>query len=283
MMLSEQNGNLPDYEIIALKYASRPALRAANFGGGDPHDGPMPLDYYVWVVRNKDDLFLIDTGFAEDMAIKRHRTLHRTPMEALSLIGITPERIKNIVITHLHNDHIGTFDAYPNARFHLQDSEVEFATGRHMACVLHSRPYEVDHVAGVVRLVYKDRVVFHNGDGVIAPGLSVHRVGGHTAGMQAVRVHTARGWVVLASDASHFYEHFVTKRFFPLVFHVGEVMQGYQLLHALAESQDHIIPGHDPLVMDLYPTCSKALENIAVRLDLPPKASIVETLAARKF
>lgn len=283
MMLSEQNGNLPDYEIIALKYASRPALRAANFGGGDPHDGPMPLDYYVWVVRNKDDLFLIDTGFAEDMAIKRHRTLHRTPMEALSLIGITPERIKNIVITHLHNDHIGTFDAYPNARFHLQDSEVEFATGRHMACVLHSRPYEVDHVAGVVRLVYKDRVVFHNGDGVIAPGLSVHRVGGHTAGMQVVRVHTARGWVVLASDASHFYEHFVTKRFFPLVFHVGEVMQGYQLLHTLAESQDHIIPGHDPLVMDLYPTCSKALENIAVRLDLPPKASIVETLAARKF
>jgi glyoxylase-like metal-dependent hydrolase (beta-lactamase superfamily II) len=282
-MLSEQNGNLPDYEIIALKYASRPALRAANFGGGDPHDGPMPLDYYVWVVRNKDDFFLIDTGFAEDMAIKRHRTLHRTPMEALSLIGITPERIKDIVITHLHNDHIGTFDAYPNARFHLQDSEVEFATGRHMACVLHSRPYEVDHVAGVVRLVYKDRVVFHNGDGVIAPGLSVHRVGGQTAGMQVVRVHTARGWVVLASDASHFYEHFVTRRFFPLVFHVGEVMQGYQLLHTLAESQDHIIPGHDPLVMDLYPTCSKALENIAVRLDLPPKASIAETLAARKF
>ena len=283
MMLSVQNGNLPDYEIIALKYASRPALRAANFGGGDPHDGPMPLDYYVWVVRNKDDFFLIDTGFAEDMAIKRHRTLHRTPMEALSLIGITPERIKDIVITHLHNDHIGTFDAYPNARFHLQDSEVEFATGRHMACVLHSRPYEVDHVAGVVRLVYKDRVVFHNGDGVIAPGLSVHRVGGHTAGMQVVRVHTARGWVVLASDASHFYEHFVNRRFFPLVFHVGEVMQGYQLLHTLAESQDHIIPGHDPLVMDLYPTCSKALENIAVRLDLPPKASIAETLAARKF
>jgi hypothetical protein len=101
--------------------------------------------------------------------------------------------------------------------------------------------------------------------------------------MQVVRVHTARGWVVLASDASHFYEHFVTRRFFPLVFHVGEVMQGYQLLHTLAESQDHIIPGHDPLVMDLYPTCSKALENIAVRLDLPPKASIAETLAARKF
>jgi len=100
--------------------------------------------------------------------------------------------------------------------------------------------------------------------------------------MQAVRVHTARGWVVLASDASHFYEHFMTRRFFPLVFHVGEVMQGYQLLHKLAESEDHIIPGHDPLVMDLYPPVSTSLENIAVRLDMAPKASIAATLAALK-
>ncbi len=279
-MFSQREANMPDYEIIALKYASRPALRAANFGGGDPHDGPMPLDYYVWVVRNKETIFLIDTGFAEDMAIKRHRTLHRTPMQALELLGITPDSVKDIVITHLHNDHIGTFDAYPNARFHLQDSEVEFATGRHMACAVHSRPYEVDHVTGVVRLVYKDRVVFHDGEGLLAPGLSVHRIGGHTAGMQVVRVHTARGWVVLASDASHFYEHFMTRRFFPLVFHVGEVMQGYQLLHTLAESEDHIIPGHDPLVMSLYPPVSTALEGIAVRLDLAPNASIAATLAA---
>lgn len=282
MTMTSTQRDLPEYEVIALRYASRPAMRSANFGGGDPHDAPMPLDYYVWLVRNQDTVFLIDTGFAHDMAVKRHRDLHRTPQEALFLLGIDAEKIKDIVITHLHNDHIGTFDAFPNARFHLQDTELEYATGRHMACAIHSRPYEVDHVAGVIRLVYKDRVVFHDGEGVVAPGLSVHRVGGHTAGMQVVRVHTARGWMVLASDASHFYEHFMRQRFFPLVFHVGELMQGYALLRKLSDSEDHIIPGHDPMVMDLYPPVSASLDGIAVRLDQSPKRLLGDIFQTQK-
>jgi glyoxylase-like metal-dependent hydrolase (beta-lactamase superfamily II) len=122
--MPELQGALPEYEVIALKYATREGRRAANFIGGDAHDGPMPLDYYIWVVRGAGRLYLIDTGFDQDMAVKRHRTLLRTPMDALRLIGIAPEDIGEIVITHMHNDHVGTFDAYPNARFHLQDTDV---------------------------------------------------------------------------------------------------------------------------------------------------------------
>jgi len=262
---------LPEYEVYAVKYATRPAKRADNFIGGDPHDQPMPLDYYVWVVRDAQRLYLIDTGFAQDMAEKRHRQLLRTPVQALELLGIKAEDVAEIVITHLHNDHVGTFDAWPNARFHLQDAEMDFATGRNMCCTVFSRPYEPDHVAGMVRLVYKNRVVFHDGDAEIGPGVSLHRIGGHTAGMQAVRVHTARGWVVLASDASHFYEHFETGRCFTLAFHVGDVLQGYARLNELADSEHHIIPGHDPEVLHRYPPASKELEGIAARLDLPPK------------
>jgi glyoxylase-like metal-dependent hydrolase (beta-lactamase superfamily II) len=262
---------LPEYEVIVLKYATREGRRSANFVGGDPHDGPMPLDYYIWVVRNAEKLYLIDTGFAEDMAVKRHRQLLRTPMDALRLLGIAPEDIREIVITHLHNDHVGTFDAYPNARFHLQDAEMAFATGRHMCgSTLHSKAYEPDHVTGMIRLVYGNRVVFHDGDADIGPGISVHRIGGHTDGMQAVRVHTARGWVVLASDASHFYEHFQNWRCFPLVFHLGAVMQGYARLRELASSPEHIIPGHDPAVMNLYPPLNAELKGIAARLDQAP-------------
>jgi glyoxylase-like metal-dependent hydrolase (beta-lactamase superfamily II) len=272
MFAPDQSASLPDYEVIALRYATREAMRDNNFVGGDPHDAPMPLDYYVWVVRNADRLLLIDTGFLDDMAIKRHRTLLRTPADGLRMLGIEPEDVREVVITHLHNDHAGTLDHYPNARFHLQETEMAFATGRHMCCETNRRPYEVDHVASLIRLVYRDRVTFHHGDASIAPGISVHRVGGHTDGLQVVRVHTSRGWVVLASDASHFYEHFQTSRCFPLVFHLGDVFLGYERLLTLASSDAHVIPGHDPAVMTRYPPVSPALAGIAVRLDMPPKS-----------
>jgi glyoxylase-like metal-dependent hydrolase (beta-lactamase superfamily II) len=261
---------LPNYEVVALKYATRAGARPDHFVGGDPHDVPMPMDYYLWVVRDAERLFLVDTGFNADMAVKRHRTLLRTPAEALALLGIERDDVRQIVITHLHNDHVGTFDEYPNARFHLQDDEMAFATGRFMCCERFNRAYEVEHVAGMVRLAYQDRIDFHRGDAEIAPGISVHRIGGHTAGLQAVRVHTARGWVVLASDASHYYEHFEAKRCFPLVFHVGEVLEGYARLLALADSPQHVIPGHDPLVAQRYPALSPALTGVAMRLDLAP-------------
>ena len=100
--------------------------------------------------------------------------------------------------------------------------------------------------------------------------MSVHHIGGHTAGLQAVRVHTRRGWVVLASDASHYYEHFERGTCFPTTFHLGEVREGYEKLKRLAASPAHIVPGHDPLVFKRYPAVSRELEGIAVRLDVLP-------------
>jgi glyoxylase-like metal-dependent hydrolase (beta-lactamase superfamily II) len=79
-----------------------------------------------------------------------------------------------------------------------------------------------------------------------------------------------RGWLVLASDASHFYEHFENDRCFPVVVDVAATLEGYRKLRRLAESPAHIIPGHDPLVMQRYPAAGKELEGIAVRLDLEP-------------
>jgi len=89
-------------------------------------------------------------------------------------------------------------------------------------------------------------------------------------GLQCVRVATGRGWVVLASDCSHYYEHMESGRVFPTTFHVGDTIEGYDTLRSLAASPQHIIPGHDPLVMKRYPAPSKELEGIVVRLDVPP-------------
>jgi hypothetical protein len=76
--------------------------------------------------------------------------------------------------------------------------------------------------------------------------------------------------VVLASDASHFYANMEQERPFPLVYNVGDMMQGYQRAYALASSADHVIPGHDPLVLHRYPCPSDALKGIVARLDVAP-------------
>lgn len=258
------------YEVMALRYATRPALRRDNFLGGDPHDGDMPMDYFIWVVRNADRTILVDTGFNEDMAASRGRILLRRPTQCLEMVGIAPDSIREIIITHLHNDHVGTFGDYPNAIFHLQDDEMSFATGRHMCHARLRRSYEVSHITGMVGMVFNDRVVFHKGNDEIAPGITVHQIGGHSPGLQAVRVMTKRGWLVLASDASHYYEHFETQRCFPVVVNVAELLEGYKTLLRLAESPQHIIPGHDPLVLRRYPPMARGLEGAAVRLDVNP-------------
>ncbi|MGD4086944.1 hypothetical protein QT607_22665, partial [Xanthomonas citri pv. citri] len=76
--------------------------------------------------------------------------------------------------------------------------------------------------------------------------------------------------VVLASDVSHFYENMTSERPFTTAFHVGDMLVGFGKLRAAAPDQDHIVPGHDPLVMKIYPAPSPELEGVAVRLDVPP-------------
>lgn len=261
----------PEYEVLALKYAWRKARRADLFIGGDPHDSDATMDYFLWVIRGNGRVFVVDTGFNQDMAVKRHRTLLRTPAEALKAVDVDPAKVEHVIVTHFHNDHIGAFDSFPQATFHVQDDEMDFSTGRLMRHERFNRAVEPDHVCGLIRLVFDKKVAFHDGDSEIAPGITVHRVGGHTKGMQVVRIHTKRGWIVLASDASHYYEHFEKMRAFPLVYHVGELMEGFGKLVKLADSPQHVIPGHDPLVMDRYPSAGAGLESFAVRLDMQPK------------
>src|SRR5690606_12602453 len=193
-------------------------------------------------------------------------------IDALSALGVAAADVSDVILTHLHYDHAGNLDRLPNARFHIQDAEVEYATGRCMCFEPMRHAYSVDDVVLLVRNVYDDRVMFHDGDQAIAPGISVLKIGGHTKGLQAVRVHTQRGWVVLASDASHYYENMERGRPFPIVHNVEDMFAGYGRLSKAADSPDHIIPGHDPMVMQRYPLCNEQ-DPYTVMLHVAPKVS----------
>lgn len=263
---------LPEYEVYAIRYATRDAKRSDHFIGGDPHDAPMPMDYFVWVLTGPSGAYVVDTGFTAEMAKQRKRTFLRCPVESLERLGVNANDINDVVLTHMHYDHVGNFDKFPRARFHLQEREMAYATGKYMRyrCIGHS--YHVEDVVGMVRLNFKGRVEMHSGEVEIAPGITLHPTSGHSDGLQCVRVHTRRGWLVLASDATHYYENMATNRPFTTAFHIGQMLDAYRTLEKLAPSPRHIIPGHDPQVMKEYPAAKSGLDGIAVRLDSEPIA-----------
>ena len=269
-MPSAKPANIPTYELYAIRYASRDASRSEHFIGGDPHDGPMPMDYFIWLAKSDNHIAVIDTGFTSKMAEKRNRDFIRCPVLTMAKFGVPANQVDDVILTHLHYDHSGNFDRFPNAQFHLQEQELQFATGRYMRYPQLQHAFEIDDVCGIVRLNYEQKVTFYNGDDQLSAGLRLHCTGGHSAGLQFVSVHTKRGWVVLASDASHYYEHMESYRPFTIAFHVGEMMESFDKLKKTAPSLSHIIPGHDPRVMEKYPAV-EGQDGLMVRLDETPK------------
>lgn len=267
------------YEVYAVRYAHNPnARRSNNFIGGDPHDGPMPLDYFVWAIKGprtpgssaRGQAFIFDTGFDAPMGAKRNRQFLRSPAVGLEAIGVDPASVEDVVLSHMHYDHCGNYDLFPRARYHLQDIEMAYCTGR---CMCHPglrAPFEESDVAAMLHKLFAGRVAFHDGVDELAPGLTVHHVGGHSKGLQVLRVWTRRGWMVLASDASHFYANMQEGRAFPIMHSHEATLEGYATMKRLASTPDAIIPGHDPLVLQRYPVAKPGLEGTVVRLDVEP-------------
>jgi len=267
---------LPEYEVYAIRYASRAAMRREMFMQGDPHDAPMDLDYYVWAIVGKERSFVVDLGFSRETAARRRRNWLRCPIESLRLVGLEPGDVGDAVISHLHYDHAGNFKLLPRARFHLQEAEFHFAAGRQMRNAYFRMPYEVDDLVDLLRLNFAERVHFYNGSSELAPGVSLHPMPGHTCGQQVVRVHTRRGWIVLVSDAAHYYEHIRNRRPFALAVDVPQMVESFDRIMVMAGGMDRVIPGHDPLVMAIYPSAGPGLEGIVARLDAEPDMAAYE-------
>lgn len=256
------------YEILAIKYGGMTnRTRADNFMHPDDHASPMPIDYFLFVVRNKNRTILIDTGFDHKEAALRGRKLDVEPHEALQRIGIPAETLETVIVTHLHYDHAGTFDRFPAARFHIQEAELAYATGRCMCDQAMRMPFTVDHVCQMVKHVYSGRVQFHDGDGEVAPGVTVHHMPGHSQGLQAIRVMTDQGPVMLASDAVHFYENIEKRKPFFITIDVEATLRTYDRLSAMAGGLKNVIPGHDPLILKRYPAWKAETAGTVHKLD----------------
>jgi glyoxylase-like metal-dependent hydrolase (beta-lactamase superfamily II) len=244
--------SLKTWEAYAMRYATVNRRRQENFIAYDAHDEAMHIDYFVWFLKSGDETILVDTGFNAEAATQRGRTHLRCPIASLRAAGVTLDDIRETVITHAHYDHAGNTKLLKRTRFHLQEREMVFATGKEMRHPYCRHAYDAQDVCELIHANFEERVAFHDGTYELRPGITVHWVGGHTRGLQIVRVHTLRGWIVLASDAAHYLDNFRKRSPFPIVSDVGDMLRGYELIESLADSEQHVIAGHDPLVNRLY-------------------------------
>jgi len=248
------------WEVYALRYATVPRRRIQNFIVHDLHDGPSQMDYFVWYLQSEGETILVDTGFNKKAAEERKRQFLRCPMQSLEKAGIALDSIKETIITHAHYDHAGNIELLPKTQFHLQEREMNYATGKEMRHHFCRHAYDPHDVCNLVFANYEERVAFHDGDYQLRSGLSIHLVGGHTRGLQIIRVWTRKGWMVLASDAAHYLENYFNRSPFPIVVDVADMMRGYERIDELVDSKDLVIAGHEPLDESKYSLINSELE-----------------------
>lgn len=245
---------LMPWKVFAIRYATsggrRLIDRFIDNTGGARHAAVM--DLYCFVILGPR-VILVDTGAGRrEVEARGHRFLG-CPVSALADLGVSAADVSDIIVTHMHWDHIGNIAKYPDARLHVQAAELGFATGIMMGERVMQRPYSAATVAEMVTRLHAGQVSVYQGDAELEPGIEMIEVGGHSAGLQVVSVETEGGKVVLAGDASHFEANRTTRNPFPVVVDVAAAIRAFHRMERMGARPDLIVPGHDPVIAERFP------------------------------
>jgi glyoxylase-like metal-dependent hydrolase (beta-lactamase superfamily II) len=240
------------WEVWAVRVASAERQTRDNFLRPGDRCGSSAIDFVVFVAVCGAQVVVVDTGFDKVAGERRGRRLELSPADAVRSIGRDPTEVSAVVLSHLHYDHAGNIDDFPQAKVVVQRAELAYTTGPAMRHPSLSHFFEVDDVVGVVRRLYAGGVTVVEGDHHLADGFELYLIAGHTRGSQVVRVRTERGWIVLACDGVHYFDNLAERNPFPAMVDVEQVLDGYERIEALATSPAHIVPGHDPQLFTRY-------------------------------
>lgn len=244
------------YEVTAILYGSLRSRRGDLYyrwdSYGDP-DGEVEMAYYFWLLRSGERTVLVDTGFHPEAAARRGRTCLTEPLAALAQLGVAPESVSTVLVTHFHYDHVGNLGAFPEAELVVGATELEFWTGplaRRGQFAPHVDRVDIERIetaaaAGRVRTVA--------GEAEVLPGIRTIEVGGHSPGQLLVVVEQEGGRAVLTSDAVHFYEEMELDRPFGVIADLGAMYRAYDRVAELERVEGTAVAaGHDPAVMERF-------------------------------
>ena len=255
----------PQYEIYAIRYATIPDFSVAGLVAGADRSRKLDIAMMVWLVRGGGKNILVDSGFYREQFFKQwHVNDFVKPSEAIGRLGLKPEDITDVIISHMHWDHADGLDLFPKARIWLQKEELEYYAGSGWQSPRTHGGIDPEDVLAAVKLNTQGRVGLVNGDAQeIIPGITCYTGGKHTYASQFVGVNTAAGTVVLASDNMYLYENMEKHVPIAATLDAASNLRAQDRMKQMAASPQLVIPGHDPAVMKNFPNPFPGVAKIA--------------------
>jgi glyoxylase-like metal-dependent hydrolase (beta-lactamase superfamily II) len=250
----------PEYSIDAIRYATAPDVQVSDLVVGGPRDEKIDLACVVWLIRGGGRTILFDSGY--------HRsTFHKDfpdkdylrPDEAVKLAGVQPEAVTDIVISHAHWDHMGGIDLFPKAQVWIQKDEYRYYTTDAWQPGGNHGGIDPEDVKQLVQLNTEGRLHLINGDNIeIFPGIRAYTGARHTYASQYLRVDGNPPYV-LASDNVYLFVNLsahLASATFSDADHAANIANQSRMIE-LAGSSDRVVPGHDALQFQKFPTVGR--------------------------
>jgi glyoxylase-like metal-dependent hydrolase (beta-lactamase superfamily II) len=247
----------PDHSIQAIRYANSPGFAASGLVIGAQKDERVDIAFVVWLIRGGGHNILFDSGFHREKWMKYFPvTDFLRPDEAVNLAGVKPEEVTDIVISHAHWDHMGGVDLFPKATVWIQKEEFRYYTGEAWQPGGKHGGIDPEDVEQLVRLNTDGRLRLIDGDDVeVLPGIRVYTGARHTFASQYIRV-DGNPPFVLASDNCYLYRNLAEHKAsatFSEADQPGNIKNQARMIE-LAGSADRVVPGHDMLQFQKFPT-----------------------------